>query len=148
MDEGKDNEENDWDNEVELHMVDVCPLFIAPDSCYWDLVHYFQEGYFPEHWDSKQRRALRLKSASYQIIDGILFRKKYDGVLLRCLEQEDAKKVITELHDGPTGGHFPEIQKPIRFLELGITSPHCLNMLMLMSESVMFVKEVVEDKIK
>ena len=27
MAEGKDNEENSWDNEAELHMVDVCPLF-------------------------------------------------------------------------------------------------------------------------
>ena len=60
----------------------------------------------PEHWNSKQRRALRLKSAAYLIVDGILFRKNYDGVLLRCLEKEDAKRVITELHDGPAGGHF------------------------------------------
>ena len=43
---------------------------------------------------------------SYQIIDGILFRNNYDGVLLRCLEQEDANKVITKLHDGPAVGHF------------------------------------------
>ena len=70
------------------------------------LVHYLQEGYLPEHWSSKQRRALRLKSASYQIIDGVLFRKNYDGVFLMCLEHEDAKKVIAELHDGPVGGHF------------------------------------------
>ena len=47
-----------------------------------------------------------LKSVAYQIIDGILFRKNYDGVLLRCLEKEDTKKVITELHDGPVGGPF------------------------------------------
>ena len=47
MGEGKNNEENSWDNEVELHMVDVCPLFIAPDSWYRDLVYYIQEGYFP-----------------------------------------------------------------------------------------------------
>ena len=35
-----------------------------------------------------------------------MFRKNSDGVFLRCLEQEDAKKVIAELHDGPAGGHF------------------------------------------
>ena len=45
-------------------------------------------------------------SNSYQIVDGILFRNNYDGVLLRCLEKEDAKKVITESHDGPAGVHF------------------------------------------
>ena len=86
MTEGQNNEENGWDNEAELHMVDVCPLFTAPDSWYQDLVHYLQEGYFPKHWSSKQRRALHLKSASYQIIDGVLFRNNYDGVFLRCLD--------------------------------------------------------------
>ena len=35
-----------------------------------------------------------------------MFRKNYDGVFLRCLEQEDAKKFVAKLHDGPTGGHF------------------------------------------
>ena len=44
MAEGKDNEENNWDNEAELHMVDVCPLFKAPDSWYQDLVRYLPEG--------------------------------------------------------------------------------------------------------
>ena len=26
------NEDNTWDNEAELHMVDVCPLFTSPES--------------------------------------------------------------------------------------------------------------------
>ena len=43
---------------------------------------------------------------------------------------------------------FSEIQQPIRFLEPGITGPHYLNMLMLMSESVMFARGVGEDKPK
>ena len=84
-------------------MVDVCPLFIAPNSWYRDLIHYLQEGYFSEHWNPKQRRALHIKSSLYQIIDGVMFRKNYDGVFLRCLEHEDAKKVVTELHDGTVG---------------------------------------------
>ena len=54
MTKGQNNEENSWDNEFELHMVDVCPLFTTQDSWYRDLVHYLQEGYFLEHWSSKQ----------------------------------------------------------------------------------------------
>ena len=86
MTEGQNNEENSWDNEAKIHMVDVCPLFTAPDSWYRDLVHYLQKEYFSENWSPKQRRALRLKSALYQIIDGVLFRKNYDGFFLRGLE--------------------------------------------------------------
>ena len=47
-----------------------------------------------------------MKSTSYQIINEVLFRKNYDGVFLRCLEQEDAFKVVKELDDGPARGHF------------------------------------------
>jgi hypothetical protein len=36
----------------------------------------------------------------------MLFCVNYDGVILRCLEREDAEKVLKELHDGPAGGHF------------------------------------------
>ena len=32
MTEGRNNEENSWDNEAKIHMVDVCPLFTAPYS--------------------------------------------------------------------------------------------------------------------
>ena len=69
-------------------------------------MHYLQAGLLPEHWNSKERRALHLKSASYQIVEEILFRKNYDGVLLRCLEKEDVRKVMIELHDEPAKGHF------------------------------------------
>ena len=34
MTESKDNEENNWENEAELHLMDVCPLFTASDSWY------------------------------------------------------------------------------------------------------------------
>jgi hypothetical protein len=36
----------------------------------------------------------------------VLLCVNYDGVLLRCLEREDADKVLKEHHDGPVGGHF------------------------------------------
>ena len=34
MTESKDNEEHDWEDEVELHLMDVCHLFTAHDSWY------------------------------------------------------------------------------------------------------------------
>ena len=32
MTESKDNEEHDWEDEAELHLMDVCPLFTSLDS--------------------------------------------------------------------------------------------------------------------
>ena len=40
----------------------------------------------------------------------IYFQKKknYDGIFLRCLEREDASKIVKELYDGPARGHYFE----------------------------------------
>ena len=48
------NDDSDWENEAELNMIDVFPIFTAPESWYRDLVHYLQQGYLPEHWKSKK----------------------------------------------------------------------------------------------
>jgi hypothetical protein len=50
--------------------------------------------------------ALRLKSASFQFINDVLFRKNFDGVLMCCLEKYEAEKALSELHVGEAGGHF------------------------------------------
>ena len=53
------------------------------------------------------KRAVRLKSAPYQLVNNVLFRKNEDGVLLHCLEKEESDLVtVTQLHDGPAGDHF------------------------------------------
>ena len=41
-------QEYDWENEAELHMIDMCPIFTALESWYIDLIHYLQQGYLPE----------------------------------------------------------------------------------------------------
>ena len=40
MAEGQDGEESDWNNEVEVHMIDMCPIFTTPKTWYRDLIHY------------------------------------------------------------------------------------------------------------
>jgi hypothetical protein len=61
---------------------------------------------FPRNLKPNERRAIRLKYAQYRLINSMLFHVNYDGVLLRCLECEYAKKVMREVHDGIAGGHF------------------------------------------
>ena len=60
----------------------------------------------PKDFNARKQRALRLKLARYQLISGIFFRRNFDNVLLRCLEKEEALKVLSSLHEGPLGGHF------------------------------------------
>jgi len=40
------------------------------------------------------------------MINDVLFRKNFDGVLLCCLEKDESEKFMTELHSSNAGGHF------------------------------------------
>ena len=64
-----------------------------------------------------------MKSTSYQVIDGVIFRNNCDGVLLRCLEHEDATKVVKELHDGTAGGHYSGDTTTHKILRVGFYWP-------------------------
>jgi len=63
-------------------------------------------GSAPRNLDPKNRRELRLKSASFQLINDVLFQRNFDGVFLRCLEKEESEKMLSKLHAGEASGHF------------------------------------------
>jgi hypothetical protein len=100
------NEDPRWENELALWCSE--DLYTPPgkESWYGKLTYLLHHGTCPENLNPKESRALRLKSAQYHLINSILFRVNYDGVLLRCLKREDADKVLKETHDGHAGGHF------------------------------------------
>jgi hypothetical protein len=77
-----------------------------PYSWYENIRFYLLHETTPCNLDPKNRRALRLKSASFQLVNDILFRKNFDGVFLRCLEKEEFERVLDELHSGDVRGHF------------------------------------------
>ena len=77
-----------------------------PDSWYHDIKFFLLHGNALEHLESRSKRALRLRSSPYQLIDNILFKKNFEGVLLYCLERNEADSVLSQLHAGPARGHF------------------------------------------
>jgi hypothetical protein len=100
------NEDPRWENELALWCGEASYVSPGKESWYEKLTYLLHHGTCPENLNPRERRALRLKSTQYRLINSVLFRVNYDGVLLRCLEREDADKVLKELHDGPAGGHF------------------------------------------
>jgi hypothetical protein len=83
----ENKEEYGWQEEPTMYTQHVPYIPIVEDSYYNDLKCYLQHCTISEHLNSKHKRALKLKSLQYMLVCGILFRKNYDGVLLRCLEK-------------------------------------------------------------
>jgi hypothetical protein len=61
--------------------------------------------------DPHQRRRLRLEASKYIILGDLLFRGSVDALLLQCVNDEEAQKLLCEIHGSSDSiihidGHF------------------------------------------
>ncbi|KAH9328785.1 hypothetical protein KI387_000893, partial [Taxus chinensis] len=60
----------------------------------------------PPEMNKAKRRHFRLHAIPYALVDGVLFKKDINGVLLRCIGKNHIEKMLEEFHNGSVGGHF------------------------------------------
>jgi hypothetical protein len=94
-----------------LFYIDSQTLPIAEHPWYTNLVYYLQNQKCPHSLDTHQRRRLHLESSRYFILEYFLFRRSVDGILLWCVNNEEAQKLLQETHGSSdsiihVGGHF------------------------------------------
>jgi hypothetical protein len=72
------NEYPERENELALWCSEV--LYIPPgkESWYGKLIYLLHHGNFQKHLSSKERRALRLKSVQYRLVNSVIFCINYD----------------------------------------------------------------------
>jgi len=93
------------------------------DEWYSNIVYYLKNLPCFDHLVEYKRRALRLKAMKYCLTEDGLGWKIHDGVLLRCVNQEEAKKLLEELHSGYGGGHFTARTTAHKILRVGYYWP-------------------------
>jgi hypothetical protein len=81
--------------------MEVCALGmdLADDDWRKEIVDYLVDP------SRKVSRKLRYKAIKFVLLDDSLLYKSLDGVLLRCLGPGEAKKMMSEVHDGICGAH-------------------------------------------
>ncbi len=79
--------------------VEVEVATIEADDWRHDVFHYLKD---PSLSDS---RKLQYKALRYVLLEGELYYRMIDGVLLRCLSYEQAKVVMGEVYVGICGTH-------------------------------------------
>lgn len=73
-------------------------------------------GILPE--DAKEKVSIRRREPRFHYDEKAkaLYRKSYDGVLLRCLSDTEAEEVLRQTHNGVCGQPGPKPQDRIRRL--------------------------------
>jgi hypothetical protein len=85
----------------EAFAMEVCAFGsnLAEDDWRKEIVDYLENPSRKVSWK------LKCKAIKFVLLDGRLFYKSLDGVLLQCLGPEEAKKMMSEVHDGLCGAH-------------------------------------------
>ena len=54
---------------------------------------------------SDAQRSIRQKALRYVLIDDVLYRRGFDGFMLRCVGEVEADNLMWQVHDGVCGSH-------------------------------------------
>ncbi|GKC66596.1 reverse transcriptase domain-containing protein [Tanacetum coccineum] len=73
------------------------------DNWMTPIIKCIEEGIWPEN--ENEARALRMKIGQYVMEEGIMFKKSYMSLMLRCIGPLQANYIIREVHEGACGMH-------------------------------------------
>lgn len=74
---------------------------------------------FPEDLPLAKRRFYKLQNSSFRLIDEILFKRNFNGILLCYVDQNYADKILHEFHYGSSRGHFSAPTTAIKITQAG-----------------------------
>eukprot|EP00253_Pinus_taeda_P016216 PITA_16216 len=71
-----------------------------------DIIYVLKNLSPPPDMTRNKAKTLKLKAAKFCILNSALYWKDPGGVLLNCLVEKEAKKVMEDFHEGDCGGHL------------------------------------------
>src|ERR1043165_5766161 len=72
---------------------------------FYDIKRYLEAKEYPDDASIVDKKALRKYSAKFFLSGGVLYKRNYDSILLRCVDRHEANKIIEETHEGSFGTH-------------------------------------------
>ncbi|XP_019235995.1 PREDICTED: uncharacterized protein LOC109216306 [Nicotiana attenuata] len=81
------------------------------------LIEYLEHGKLPE--DPRQRTNIKRRAPRFIFYKGILFRRSFEGLFLRCLDKEEARQAMEEAHSGSCGAHQSGTKLHFRIKRMG-----------------------------
>ncbi|KAK3032618.1 hypothetical protein RJ639_036578 [Escallonia herrerae] len=78
---------------------------IDQEPCWMDrIIKYLSTGELPS--ERHEARNLRVKTARYALVEGILYKKSFSLPYLRCLRPSESLYALQEVHEGICGQHL------------------------------------------
>jgi ribonuclease HI len=80
------------------------PVFQSgPDAWISEIRDYLKENILPE--DHVIAECIVRLAKRYTVVEGDLYRRGTNGILMQCITQEEGRELLTEIHGGECGSH-------------------------------------------
>ncbi|XP_073042035.1 uncharacterized protein [Primulina eburnea] len=84
--------------------VDTGPPQTREDNWATPILDYISRSYLPE--DVKEASQIKKRAARFVVIKDILYRRSFQGSLLKCISGDESIYVLREIHEGCCGDHL------------------------------------------
>ncbi|XP_070014066.1 uncharacterized protein [Nicotiana sylvestris] len=100
-------------------------LFVSVNGMTWfaDVANFLVTGIAPCELSSNQRKKLKRDSLDYYWDEPYLFKICIDGVIQRCVPEEEQLSILEACHSSPYGGHHGGVRKTSKVLICGFYWP-------------------------
>jgi len=96
---------NELDNEQELVTPQISEAFLQ-SPWYADICYILLNLCAPPGFSRTKKRFLKMKASKFCVLDGALFLKNHEGIVLNYLTMNETDSVMKEFQAGDYGGHM------------------------------------------
>ena len=99
-----------WDNEAPkitierldepVHCCEIDTEEVADKPRFHEVKRYLETQEYPKGASVNDKKFLKRFAAKFFLSNGILYKRNHDSTLLRCVDKSEAKRIMTDLHEG------------------------------------------------
>jgi ribonuclease HI len=95
------------DIEVRSFQAHCCLIEESPDGKPWynNIKKFLQHREYPQGISKTDEKTLRKMTMNFYLDGEILYKRSFDGTLLRCLNENEIEQVLKEVHEGICATH-------------------------------------------
>ncbi|XP_050889520.1 uncharacterized protein LOC127094783 [Lathyrus oleraceus] len=94
-----------------LNYLDEPAYFLAAEGeadgypWFYDIMRYLECQEYPKDASITNKKYLRKLSSKFFLSGGVLYKRNYDSVLIRCVNKQEINQIIMEINEGSFGMH-------------------------------------------
>ena len=81
------------------------------------IISFYQDGHHPQ--DVKEARKIKRRLARFTILNDTLYKRGFSMPYLKCVDEEEAKYILEEIHEGVCGDHAGPRSRVSKIIKIG-----------------------------